>query len=373
MAIACARIIEWIERLAPKGLAEDWDNVGLQLGDPSRPVERIYVALDVDEKVVQAAAEQGCQMILSHHPLLFKPIRTLRWDQPQGRLLKAIIDHDLQVYAAHTNLDSARGGVNDILAQRLGLEAAEPLFDDKQEELVKIVVFVPVEHEAAVRQAMGEAGAGHIGNYSHCSFRSAGRGTFLPLEGTNPFIGAKGVLEEVEELRLETIVPKKALNRVIKAMLKAHPYEEVAYDLYPLLNTGEKTGLGRIGRLRQPVTIEALADRIKQSLAITRVRWTGADKGRLIEKIAVCGGSGASVIARAHFKGAQVLVTGDMKYHEAQSAQSLGLDVLDAGHFATERPVLEVLAAYIKETASREKAAIQVIVHGESQDPFADL
>ncbi|MBM7865530.1 Nif3-like dinuclear metal center hexameric protein [Heliobacterium gestii] len=373
MAVACARVIEWIEGLAPKRLAEDWDNVGLQVGDPAHPVEKIYVALDVDERVVQSAAEQGCQMIVSHHPLFFKPMKTIRYDQPQGRLIRAIVKANLQVYSAHTNLDSARGGVNDILAQRLGLEAIEPLFDDKQEELVKIVVFVPANHEAVVRRAMGDAGAGHIGNYSHCAFGSAGRGTFLPLAGTTPFIGVQGVLEEVEEVRLETIVSQKGLNRVLKAMLKAHPYEEAAYDLYPLLNRGDKTGLGRVGRLPAPEPLEAVAERIKTKLHVARVRWTGADKGRMVEKIAVCGGSGASAIARAQFKGAQVLVTGDIKYHEAQTAELLGIDLIDAGHFATERPVLEALAAYLEERAAKEKTTVQVIVHPQSQDPFTDL
>ncbi|MBC9783198.1 Nif3-like dinuclear metal center hexameric protein [Heliobacterium chlorum] len=373
MAVACARIIEWIERFAPKSLAEDWDSIGLQVGDPSATVEKVYVALDVDEDVVQASVEQNCQMIVSHHPLIFKPISSLRWDLPQGRLLRSIIDQRLNIYAAHTNLDTAPGGVNDVFAAKLGLQDVQPLYEDKREELVKIAVFVPAEQEGAVRQAMGYAGAGHIGNYAHCTFRTPGQGTFLPLEGTNPYIGKVGKLEEVPEVRLETIVPKKGLNRVLKAMLKAHPYEEVAYDLYPLLNQGPVNGLGRIGRLPEAVTIEELANRIKKSLGIDHLRWVGRDKHKRVQKIALCGGSGASAISKAHFKGAQAYLTGDIKYHEAQSALSLGLDIFDAGHFATEQPVVAELALRLQETAKGEKADVTFLFHRENQDPIAYL
>ncbi|MDD2422039.1 MAG: Nif3-like dinuclear metal center hexameric protein [Heliobacteriaceae bacterium] len=370
MAVVCSQIIGWLERLAPKHLAAEWDAIGLQAGDPGALVTGVYLALDVDPGVVEAAVEKGCQLIVTHHPLIFKPLKALRWDLPAGWLLRRLAVAGLQVYAAHTNLDVAGGGVNDALAARLGLTGVVPLGGDQGAELVKIAVFVPADHEAVVRRALGEAGAGHIGNYAHCTFRTSGTGAFLPLDGAEPFIGRVGEVAEVAEVRVETVVTRQDLSRVLKAMLKAHPYEEVAYDLYPLLNRGVAVGLGRIGHLPEPLTVGAWAERVKTVLSVPAVRWVGRDRQRLVRKVAVCGGTGAGLLAKAKFQGADLLITGDLKYHEAQTAQNLGLDVIDPGHFATERPVLAELARYLEDRAAGEKVDLTVWVHGESQDPF---
>ncbi|KAB2954576.1 Nif3-like dinuclear metal center hexameric protein [Heliorestis acidaminivorans] len=373
MALACGRIIEWIENIAPTRLAEHWDQIGLQIGYGGTEVRNVYLALDLDEQVIDEALAKDCQMIILHHPLIFKPLANLRWDNQQGRMIKRIVENDLQIYVAHTNLDIAQGGVNDVLATKVGLEKIEPLYEDKKDELVKIVVFVPLEDEEKVRQAMGDAGAGHIGQYSHCTFRTEGTGTFLPLDGANPHIGKVGSPEEVQEARLETIVSQRKLKRVLKALFKAHPYEEVAYDLYPLLNESKANGLGRIGYLAEPLSVQDFAEQVKKNLNITSLRWVGKDKNRKIQKVAVCGGSGGSTIGHARYKGADLLITGDLKYHDGQEALSLGMDLFDAGHFATENPAMAQLAEELREKAKTEKRKIQFFVHQKNQDPMCLL
>ncbi|MCW2278661.1 Nif3-like dinuclear metal center hexameric protein [Heliophilum fasciatum] len=370
MAVACAQIIQWIEQLAPKRLAEDWDAIGLQVGSPAAAIDGVYVALDLDQQVIDGALAAGCQLIVTHHPFLFKPLKALRWDQPQGALIRTLVAEQLQVYAAHTNLDSATGGVNDVLAETLGLQEVRPLADDRAEELMKIVVFVPLAQEAMVRKAMGDAGAGQLGDYSHCTFRTEGLGSFLPLPGAQPFIGQTGVMEEVQECRVEAIVRKSQLSRVLKAMLKAHPYEEVAYDVYGLVNRGPAQGLGRYGWLAQSMTVEDLVDLVKSRLSIPALRWIGRDRQRIVRKIALCGGSGMSLLRPASMQGADLLLTGDVKYHEAQMALELGIDVLDAGHYATEQPVIAALCTYLTRCAGEAKVPLTVVPHRQNQDPF---
>lgn len=372
MAVSIAQIMGWLDTLAPRRLAEEWDNVGLILGDPAQQVERVLLALDIDEKVVKTARNGHFQLIISHHPLIFKPVKSLRWDTTQGQLLRDLIQGDVGVLSLHTNLDAADEGVNHVLAQKLGLQNVGNLMTDKEESLVKIVVFVPLEYLEKVRLALGEAGAGHIGQYSHCTFFAKGIGSFKPLDGAKPFIGSVGKLEEAEEARLETIVPHSKLKKVLNAMIKAHPYEEVAYDLYPLINDNISQGMGRIGHLPDSLTLAQLACYVKDKLGIEMVKIVG-DGDVLIKKIAVCGGTGAAMIHKAKFLGAQCLVTGDIKYHEAQDALNLGVSLIDAGHYATERPVLEKILDFLKVKCETEKKLLEVLVFPDSQDPFKYL
>ncbi|MEN6413345.1 MAG: Nif3-like dinuclear metal center hexameric protein [Veillonellales bacterium] len=369
MSVKCQVVMDALEKLAPRHLAESWDNVGLLLGSPSQDVHKIMTALDVTEAVVDRAIEDGVDMLVAHHPLIFKAITSIRTDLPLGRLLERLIRAGMAVFAVHTNLDIAADGVNDILARKLQLNAIQPLTVSMTEKLVKFVVYVPFTHSEAVRTAMSQAGAGHIGNYSHCAFQSEGTGTFLPLTGTNPFIGKQGTLERVPEIRLETIMPEKSSNRVIKAVLRAHPYEEVAYDLYPLLNRGTGFGLGRIGELTETVPLNDFALRVKTALDIPFVRVAGQEKQK-IKKVAVCGGSGAALIYKAKMAGADVLVTGDVKYHEAQNAQNAGIAVMDAGHFGTERPVISFLAQYLNQWAVQNKWSVDICGDSVCQDVF---
>lgn len=323
-------IIQLFEQFAPKSLAMDGDRVGLQIGRLNQKVERVMIALDVLENVVDEAIRKGAQLIIAHHPPIYHPLKNIMTDTTQGRMFKKLLTNDIAVYAAHTNLDIAEGGVNDLLAAALGLGNPEVLVPTYEPPLKKLVVYVPAEHAESVRAAIGNAGAGFIGNYSHCSFSAPGTGRFLPEETANPFIGEKGVLEAVNEERIETIVPVNLLKKTVAAMLKAHPYEEVAYDIYPVDNKGAVLGLGRIGTVNE-MTLAEFAEKVKQALGVDRVRMTGDPNAR-IRKVAVLGGDGNKYWRQAMFKGADVYVTGDIYYHTAHDAMMAGLNLIDPGH-----------------------------------------
>lgn len=345
--LKCQVIIDAMEELAPRCLAEQWDNPGLLLGSPAQEVRKIMVCLDVDQRSAQRAAELGCQMMIAHHPVIFHPIKKLSQDMPQGRLLSQLLCAGMAVYAAHTNLDIAEGGVNDVLADLLDLQELSPLAESGREELVKLAVYVPEAQADQVRAAMVQAGAGHIGKYADCTFNIRGQGTFLPLAGTRPFIGRQGEVSHVKEVRIETVLPVRLQKKVVRAMLRAHPYEEAAYDLYPLLNKGKPYGLGRIGSLPESLSRQEFVDKLKQALHTSLIRMVVGRKDK-IRKVAVCSGSGAEFLQTAAFAGADAYVTGDVKYHEALQAQALGLNIIDAGHFATEQPVVAALAAKLQ-------------------------
>lgn len=370
MSVKCQVVMNTLDVIAPRYLAESWDNVGLMVGSPAREIEKILVCLDASELVIERAVAEKVDLIVAHHPLIFKPMKNLRTDLPLGRMLAKLIQHDIAVFAAHTNLDIADGGVNDVLTERLSLEDVSPLTITYEPPLVKLAVFVPINHAEEVRLAIGKAGAGSIGGYSHCSFQSRGKGYFLPEAGAQPFIGKVGTLESVDEVRLETILPEKLVGKVIRAMLKAHPYEETAYDLYPLKNTGKVAGLGRIGRLRVPMELDAFAMQVKQALGGNHVRIVKGS-GRLIRKAALCSGSGAEFITKAAYAGADVLVTGDVKYHDAQKAVECGIHVIDAGHFGTEMPIAGALAEHLREVNVKEKWNVEIIADEWSKDLFS--
>ena len=369
MSVKCQVIIEAIERLAPKYLAENWDNVGLLVGSPVQNVAKIRVTLDVTQAVVDQAIQDGIDLIITHHPVIFKPMTHIRTDLPQGKLLSSLLKADIAVYAAHTNLDSSTGGVNDILAAKLNLQSIRTLAVSHTERMNKLVVFVPKTHLEDVRRAILEAGAGHLGNYSHCTFSSDGIGSFLPLEGAQPFVGECGTVHYTHEVRLETIVSDKMSRQVVKAMLKAHPYEEVAYDMIQLVNSGHVSGLGRVGKLTAPIPFVDFILQVKRALGREYVNAAGP-RDKMVKKVAVCGGSGAGFIHKAAFAGADVLVTGDIKYHEAQEALAAGIAVIDAGHFATEQPVVPFVAEYLGICGNKHKWEVDISVDTVNKDVF---
>ncbi|MCR3921263.1 MAG: Nif3-like dinuclear metal center hexameric protein [Firmicutes bacterium] len=369
MQLKVQTLINIIEQLAPKRLAFEWDQVGLQLGSQQGTVSKIYVTLDVNEDVLAEAIMMGADFIVTHHPFIFKALTAIRTDQVQGALISQALQAGISIYAAHTNLDVAAGGVNDALAQRLKLKKTQILHIVGQDELEKIVVFVPQNHESDVRNAMAAAGAGWLGNYSHCSFQVRGMGTFIPGEGTTPYLGEQGKLAKVEEVRLETIIPASLRKQVVQAMLKAHPYEEVAYDLYPLLNEGKTYGLGRVGYLQQPCTLTEFTYYVKEKLKIPLARVAG-DSSRIIKKVAVCGGAGSDLIHAALFAGADVLVTGDLKYHEAQDANALGLAVIDAGHDGTERVIVPELCNYLHKQLTSTGYYVDIVASSVETAPW---
>ena len=301
-------LIGIFEGFAPKYLAMEGDKIGLQLGRLNKPVQKVMVALDVLEEVVDEAIDKGVDLIIAHHPLIYRPLKNITTDRLPGRMIEKLIKHDIAVYAAHTNLDVAKGGVNDLLADALELSNTEVLVPTHEVKLKKLVVYVPVEDSQKVKEAIGDAGAGAIGNYSHCQFSVTGTGQFLPNDDSQPYIGQSGQLEQVEEERIETIFPDYLEKGVLQAMLRSHPYEEVAYDIYPLENKGEALGLGRIGRVEE-MTLAEFANKVKTALDVPTVRVVG-DLNSKVKKVAVLGGDGNKYISSAKFRGADVYVTG---------------------------------------------------------------
>ena len=358
-------LVGLMNALYPQALAEDWDNVGLHVGDPRDEVRRVLVALDPAEWAIEAAVEQDAQLLITHHPLIFRPLKSLQPLDEVGRTLFAAIRNRVAVFCAHTNLDRARNGLNDWLAATVGLKSWEPLLLGSG-DLFKLVVFVPHDHQEAVAEALFSAGAGHIGNYDCCSFGAEGQGTYRPGAGSNPFQGEIGQLETAAEIRLETVVPQENLPRVINKMLKAHPYEEVAYDVVALGNQRPDVGLGRIGELPEAISLDDLAVKLKEVLDGTTLRVAG-DGRKEMKKIAVCGGSGISVLREAARRGADVLVTGDVKYHDAQLARELGVALIDAGHFGSEHLMVRQLAATLQQAADERGLDIDFLpLEGEA-------
>ncbi len=360
-------IIQLFEQFAPKDLAMEGDKIGLQIGRLNQKVARVMIALDVLEEVVDEAIEKQVQLIIAHHPPIYRPLQKLATDTAQGRAIEKLIKHDIAVYAAHTNLDVAQGGVNDLLADRLGIQNPEVLVPTFETPLKKLVVYVASTHADQVRQALGNAGAGFIGNYSHCSFSTVGTGRFRPERGTNPYIGKTGNLEVAAEDRIETIIPESLLKKAIAAMLKVHPYEEVAYDVYPLENKGARLGLGRIGTVEE-MTLGEFAERVKTALEVDHVRVVG-DIAAKIRKVAVLGGDGNKYYSQAKVKGADVYVTGDIYYHTAHDAMMLGLHMIDPGH-NVEKVMKKGVANALVKMCTEAGYEVEIFPSELNTDPF---
>ncbi len=361
-------VIQLFEQFAPKKYAVPDDKIGLQLGTLNKEVRKVLVALDVTEEVADEAIRGQADLIIAHHAIIYRPLANIVTDTPAGRLVEKLIKHDIAVYIAHTNLDVADGGMNDMMAEALGLQQLSNLEDIHTEKLFKLVVFVPKEHHEKVRQALFHAGAGWIGRYSHCSFNIEGTGTFMPREGTDPYIGRQDRLETVGEIRIETIVPQGAVRQAVQAMLKSHPYEEVAYDLYPLELKGKTSGLGRVGKLPAPVRLGELAQHVKTAFDVPMVRLVG-DPDRQVQKIAVLGGSGSRYVRHALFAGADVLITGDIDYHTAHDALAAGLAIIDPGHNA-EKIMKRKVAEYLQAKLAEHKYETAVAHSLVNTEPF---
>lgn len=352
-------VIQIMEQLAPKHYAMPDDKIGLQLGTLNKDIRHVLVALDVTDEVVNEAIRIQADLIIAHHAIVYRPLKHLQTDTPAGKLYEKLIKHDIAVYIAHTNLDVADGGVNDMMATALGLTGLTHLEAVHTEKLKKLVVFIPAAHHDQVRNAVFNAGAGGIGHYSHCSFNLTGTGTFLPGEGAKPFIGKQGQIESVTEVRFETILPESNERKVIQAMLKAHPYEEVAYDLYSLDLKGRTFGLGRVGKLPEACSVAELVEQVKQAFSVSTVRVVG-DLQRVVKKVAVLGGAGSRYIQSAIFAGADVLITGDIDYHSAQDALAAGLILIDPGH-NVEKILKQHVAEYLAKQLLAKKSDTQAI------------
>ncbi|TXK45791.1 Nif3-like dinuclear metal center hexameric protein [Pontibacter qinzhouensis] len=328
-----ADVIKVLEHLAPPSYQESYDNVGLQTGDRQQPVTGVLVTLDCTEAVLDEAIEKGCNLVVAHHPVIFKGLKQLTGRSYVERTLIKAIKHDIAIYACHTNLDSVHNGVNYKIAQKLELQNAKVLVH-KPQTLMQLVTFSPPENTAQVLQALHQAGAGQIGEYRNCSFQVEGTGQFLPTANAAPAIGEVGKLKQVPEDRLEVIFPAHLQHVVLAALRQAHPYEEVAHYLTSLENLSQEVGIGMIGELPAPLQEADFLQWLKEKMQLAGLRYTSIGNKK-ISRVAVCGGAGSFLIQDAKRKGADALVTGDVKYHEFFDADGK-LMIADIGHYESE-------------------------------------
>jgi dinuclear metal center YbgI/SA1388 family protein len=324
-------------------------------------------ALDADVASIGAAAAAGCGLLLTHHPLPFRPVRRLTASDPAGAALLLAAEGGVALYAAHTNLDAAPDGTSAALAEALGLRGPALLQVSGRDALEKLVTFVPPSHADAVLEALAAAGAGHLGRYSHCSFRAPGTGTFHALPGAKPFVGAVGEMHREPEVRLEVLVPASRRAAAVAALLRAHPYEEVAYDLIRLENEGPARGYGMVGDLARSTSLRAFAAAVGRRLEAPAVRFVGAPEGRVC-RVAVCGGAGIAFAAAARAAGADAFVTADLRYHEARDLEAAGLALVDPGHQASEAPVVPWAAEALRRAAAAEGLEVTVLVAPARED-----
>ena len=323
-----------LERLAPLSLQESYDNSGLQVGDPEMQVNGILITLDVTEEVVEEAVRLGFNLIISHHPVIFGGLKSLTGQTAPERIVARSLREGIAIYSGHTNFDSIHDGVNRAMAVRLGLNNLR-ILEPRKGLLKKLVVFVPTDLAGQVREAIFEAGAGQIGAYDSCSYNLEGSGTFRGGEGTDPFVGIPGVLHAEPETRVETIVPSHLLSRVVKAMVAAHPYEEAAYDIYPLENSNPAAGMGMVGDFEDGMDEEVFLNFLKDRFFLSVIRHS-ALLGKQVRRVALCGGAGSFLMGRAIASGADVFVTGDLKYHQFFDAEGK-IVLMDIGHFESEQ------------------------------------
>ncbi len=360
-------IIKHIEDWAPKSIAWERDNVGLQIGSLKRKVSNVMLCLDVTQNVVDEAIRKKCNFIFSHHPLLFHSMKSINTDDDEHSLIiEKLIKNNITLYSAHTNLDFTLGGVSFELAKTLKLKNIKFLENLKSEQL-KLVVFIPKDSVEEVADAIFNSGGGAIGNYSNCSFRSSGTGTFKGSKESNPAIGEREELAIVDEVKFEVLVDKSKLSKVVSAMLNAHPYEEVAYDIIPIANENTAYGMGAIGNLEKELTEKEFLVYVSQNLKLKNLRYTKG-QSKKIKTIAVCGGSGSDLFKQAIQKNADAFITADIKYHTFQDAQNKIL-LIDAGHFETEIHSLNAVKEKLQQLMSK-KVKANIYKYSGSTNPI---
>ena len=360
-------VIAAIESIVPPGLAQDWDNVGLLIGDRDSNVSSILLTIDTTAEVLAEAIKLKTDLILSYHPVIWDGLKKITADGPT-RTVYECIRSGLAVYSVHTSLDVLAGGVNDGLAEMLGITESDALGDfvaNPAGDTYKLAVFVPLEAVEVVANAIFAAGAGNIGNYSHCGWSTEGTGTFKPLKGANPAIGRKGRIEHVQERRLEAIVPPAALDNVVAAMKQAHPYEMPAYDIYRMHDPHGRFGLGRIGKLVEPMRVDTIIERVKSATGAQAVGLVGRTN-RSIRTAAVCAGTCGSILNTVIARGAELYLTGELKHHQALAAQEAGLTCICLSHSNSERFILKKMARELKKSLN----SVTIRISKKDADPF---
>ncbi|UCD90500.1 MAG: Nif3-like dinuclear metal center hexameric protein [Desulfobacterales bacterium] len=372
MLATIADIVEIMETVAPIRLAEQWDNVGLQLGQKDWPVRRIWVALDPTFEVIQEACQSGVDLLITHHPLISEPLRSIDFKTPIGSVIKMAIQHHLAIYVAHTNLDSAVEGLNDFLARQIGLEDLKALRHAKPADIYKLVVYVPKEHEQQLLHTLFETAAGEIGPYTCCTFRNSGTGTFRPGSSSKPYSGQIDEISSANEIRLESVVRKDDINNIVRHLRAIHPYETMAYDIYPLKGPGNREGLGRVGSLNKSTDLISYAKTIKERLRLNSIKIAGRSD-LIVKTAAVCSGSGSGLMDDFLSSGAEVYISGDLKFHDARAVEAADLGLIDIGHFASEHLMVEMLVGRLKKILSQKDIDINIEACELENDPFIRL
>jgi len=339
-------ITQELEKLAPLAYAEDFDNVGLLVGNPNAEITKILVTLDTLESVVDEAIEKGANLIVSFHPIVFSGMKKITGKNYVERVVQKAIKHDINIYATHTALDNSQFGVNHQIAQQLNLKNTQILIPQK-DTLRHLVTYVPVEAAENVRNALFEAGAGFIGNYDNCSFNLKGTGTYRPIAGANPYKGEIGKTEFSEEERISIVFNKHRENHIFRALREAHPYEEIAYELFQLENTNQNIGMGMMGELENEMEEKEFLDYLKEKMQTNCIRHSKL-LNKKIKKVAVLGGSGSFAISNAKQNEADVFITADLKYHDFFQAENRIL-LADIGHYESEQFTKDLLTAYLSE------------------------
>jgi dinuclear metal center YbgI/SA1388 family protein len=356
-------IISAIEAFAPAAYQESYDNSGLQVGNNQMSVKAALLCLDVTEPILDEAIAKGANLIVAHHPLIFSGIKKITGANATQRIIQKAIKHDIAIYAAHTNLDNMFNGVNAKFASKLGLQQLNVLAP-MPDALLKLYTYVPLQYADVVKNALFLAGAGHIGNYSECSFSQQGIGTFKPGSQTNPTIGtAGGATERVDELKIEVILPKHAEKAVLKALFNSHPYEVVAYDLVKIQNKHQNLGAGLIGALPQGLEINDFLNLIKAKMNANCIKYTPIP-GKIIKKVAICGGSGSFLLQNAIQAGADAFISADFKYHQFFDAEGK-IIICDIGHYESEQFTSEIF----KEILNEKFPNFAVLLSGISTNP----
>lgn len=360
------QLISAMEQIAPTRYAESWDNVGLLVGDPDQKLSKVMLTIDYTPAVALEARDAGCDAVIAYHPPIFDATKRVV-SSGSTELVFDAIRRGVALYSPHTALDVARGGTNDMLADALMLADTQPLkISTPKAKEYKLVTFVPANALQKVSSALFDAGAGRIGNYTQCSFRSPGQGTFLGGEGTNPAVGQSGKLETADEIRIETILPIEKLEAVVAALREHHPYEEPAFDLLTLAAAPEGLGIGRIGKLPGEATAEMLINHLKRELELGHVLVAG-DSQKMVKRAAVCAGACGNLLDDAIAANADLYVTGEMRHHDALKAIRAGLTVVCTLHSNSERAVLKRVAAKLKELLPD----LPAVLSQQDRDPFA--
>ncbi len=339
-------LCNYLEEWAPSAYQESYDNSGLLVGGQNREITGVLVSLDCTEAIVEEAIAKGCNLIVSHHPIVFSGLKRLTGKNYVERTVIKAIENKIALFAIHTNLDNVPTGVNKKIADKLGLKDAT-ILAPKSGNLTQLVTYVPEKNAEELRKALAEAGAGKLGNYSDCGFLSKGEGTFKALEGANPFVGEVNKLQREQEIRLEMVFPTYLTSKIEVILKQAHPYEEVAYSLIALENKNVYLGSGMVGSLETPMTLEDFLPFLKEEMEVGCVRYT-KDTGKMIKKVALCGGSGSFLLKNAIGAEADIFITGDFKYHEFFDAENQ-IIIADIGHFESEHFTIELIVERIQE------------------------